>query len=156
MNWKVCGGKWPWINLRSYLRTCFVGLWGEKKKGTWKLNVRPPEQDTSMLTTWFQYLVHLIFLDLISLISVEVYKLRTSSLCNFIYPLVLSLLDLNIILTLNLSFSQRVSYQVSHPHKTTDKIIDLHIIISTFLDSRWKGNRFSTEQWQAVPHCNLL
>jgi len=46
---------------------------------------------------------------------------------------------------LNLSFSLNMRHQVWHPHKTTDKIIVLYILISIVFDSRLEHNIFCTE-----------
>ena len=74
---------------------------------------------------------HLILLDFITQTIVgEEYRSLSSSLCSFLHSLVTSsLLSLNILLnplfsyTLNLHSSLNVSNQVSHPYKTTGKII---------------------------------
>jgi hypothetical protein len=47
--------------------------------------------------------------------------------------------------TINLYSSVNVRDQVSHPYKTTGKIIDLYILIFTFLGSRREDKRFWTE-----------
>ena len=67
------------------------------------------------------------------------YRLLSSSLCSFLYSLVTSsLLDPNILLntlisnTLSLRSSLSVGDQVSHPYKTTGKIIVLYILIFNF------------------------
>ena len=71
----------------------------------------------------------------------EEYRSWSSSLCSFLHPpLTLSVLGTNILLntlfsnTLSLR-SSLVSDQVSHPHKTTGKIIVLYTVIFQFLDS---------------------
>jgi hypothetical protein len=96
------------------------------------------------------YPAHLILLALITLtILGEDYKPCSSSLCSFLQPPVTSsLLGQNIILstlfsyTLNLCSSLKVRDKVSHPYKTTGKIIVLCILIFTFLDSRREDKRF--------------
>jgi hypothetical protein len=80
---------------------------------------------------------HLILLDFITrtLLDKE-YRPFSSSLCNFLHsPVTSSFLVPNILLstlfsnTLNLRFSFNVSDQVSHPYRTTGKIIVLYILI---------------------------
>jgi len=60
------------------------------------------------------------------------------SLCSFLHsPVTLSLIGPNILLnTLSLHSSLNVSDQVSHPYKTTGKIIVLYLLIFKFLDSK--------------------
>ena len=80
---------------------------------------------------------YLILLDfMIRTILGEVYRELSSSLCNFLHsPVTPSLLGPNILLnilfsdTLSPCSSLNVSDQVSHPYKTTGKIIVLYILI---------------------------
>jgi hypothetical protein len=80
------------------------------------------------------------------------YNLWSSSLCSFLQPPVISFLFcphilLSILLSNTLSpcASPNVRDQVSHPYRSTGKIILLYIVIFTFLDSRREDKRFWTE-----------
>jgi hypothetical protein len=85
--------------------------------------------------TWPAYL---ILLGLIILITLsEEYKSRSSSLCGFLHPLVTSaLFGPNILLsilfqnTLSLYSSLNVRDQVSHPYRTTGKMLVLYTCIA--------------------------
>ena len=86
------------------------------------------------------HLIHLHFIT--RTILGEQYKSFSSSLCNLHHsPVTSSLLGPNILLntmfsnTLSILSSRNVSDQVSHPYKTTGKIIFLYILIFKFLDS---------------------
>jgi hypothetical protein len=78
----------------------------------------------------------------------EEYRSLSSSLCSFLYsPVISSLLGPNILLstlfsnTLSLRSSLSVGYQISHPYKTTGKIIFLYMC----LDSKLEDKRFCAE-----------
>ena len=85
-------------------------------------------------------LAHLILLDFITrTILGEEYRSLSSSICSFLHSSVTSsLLGPNILLntlfsnTLSLHSSLNVKDQVSHPYKTTGKIIVLYILIFKF------------------------
>ena len=100
---------------------------------------------------------HLILLDFISrTVLGEEYRTLSSELCSFLHsPVTSSLLGSNILLntifsnTLSVRSSLNVSDQISHPYKTTAKIIVLYILISKFLNNELKEKRFCTEWYQA-------
>ena len=99
---------------------------------------------------------HLILLDFITrTILGEDYKSFSSSLCNLLRsPVTSPFVGPNILL--NTMFSNTFSFlssrivrdQVSHPYKTTGKIIILYIyiLIFKFLDSNLEDKRFCTER----------
>jgi hypothetical protein len=96
---------------------------------------------------------HLILLDFICLIiSVYEDKLWSSPLCNFLHsPVISPLLVPSILLstlfsdTLSLCSSLNVRDQVSHPYKTTGRIMVFCILTFKFLHSRREGRRLWTE-----------
>ena len=73
----------------------------------------------------------------------EEYRSLSSTLCSFLHsPVTSSLLYQNILIntlfsdTLSLRSSLNVSDKISHPYKTTDKIIILYVLILKFFNSK--------------------
>ena len=107
---------------------------------------------------------HFILLDFITrTILAEKYRPLTSSLCSFLHsPVTSFLLSPNILLntlfsnTLSLRSSLSVSDHVSHPYKTTGKIVFLYILIFKCLDSKLENKIFCYEWQQAFPDFRLL
>ena len=122
----------------------------------WSLSLRFPHEDPTrplssrIRATCPAYLI----LDFIThTILGEEYRSLSSSLCSLLHsPITSSLLSpnslLNTIFSNILSFlsSLHVSDQVSHPCKTTGKIIVLCILIFKFLDNNVEDKRFCTER----------
>ena len=110
----------------------------------WSLSLRFPHQNLVHTSPFIRATcpVHLIRLDFITRTMLgEGYRSLSSSLCNFLHsPVTPPLLGPNILLntlfsnTLSLCSSLNVSDRVSHPYKTTGKIIVLYILIFKFLE----------------------
>jgi hypothetical protein len=98
---------------------------------------------------------HAILLGfMILIISGEDYMLRSSTSCSFYHPpTTSSLFGPNVLLstlfsnTLSLCSSLNVRDNVSHPHRTTGKIIILYILMFTFLYGTREDKSFWAE-WQ--------
>ena len=82
----------------------------------------------------------------------EQYRPLNSSLCSFLhYFAISSPLAPNILLNtlfsnnVSLPFSFKVNDQISHPYKTTCKIIVLYVLIFVPLDSKMEDKRFCAE-----------
>ena len=118
----------------------------------WFLSLRFPHQNlvyASVPPIRATCPAHLILLDFFTRIILgEEHRSLSSLLCSFLhYPVTSSLLGPNFILytlfsyTLNLCSSLHVKDQVSHPYKTTDKIIFLYILIFKFLGRKLEDKR---------------
>jgi hypothetical protein len=97
----------------------------------------------------YMYSSHLLLLDLITLIILEEYKLWSFSLGSFLQPTISSLLGpdiLSILFSNTLSLCSTLNFrdQISHPYRTTGKIIVSYICTFTILDKR-QVKRFWTE-----------
>ena len=93
----------------------------------------------------------------------EEYRSLSSSLCSFLHsPVTSSLLGPNIPLntlfsnTLSLRSSLNVSDQVSHPNKTTGKIIVLYIVMFMFLDNNNKYYYYYYHYYYYYCYCCCL
>ena len=115
----------------------------------WSLTLRFPHQYhvyASPLPIRATCPVNLIILAIITRkILGQAYRTLSTSLCSFLHsPVTSSLLSPNILLgtlfwnTLSLRSSLNVSDQVSHPYKTTSKVLILYIVNSKFSDIKPK------------------
>ena len=132
--------------LKIHLNIILTTMFGSSK---WSLSLRFPHQNpvyTFPLPHTCYVFCPSHFFDLITrTILGEVYRSWSSSLWRFLHsPVTSSLLGQNMLLstlfsyTLSLRSSLDVSNPVSHPYKTTDKIIVLYILIFNFWIANWK------------------
>jgi hypothetical protein len=116
--------------------------------------VSPPKPCTRLSSP--KYALHAPPISFFPILSPEQYWAITTDhsaphYVIFSTPITSSLLGPNILLntlfsnTPNLRSSLNMSDQVSHPFKTTSKIIVLYILILKFLDSKLEDKRFCTE-----------
>ena len=154
----------PFHFLKIHLNIILPAILGSFK---WSLTSRFPNHNpvyNSPIPIRATCPAYLILLDLITWrVFGEEYRSLSSSLRSFFHSLATSSLsDPNILLstlflnTLTLRFFLSVSDQVSHPYKTTSKIIILCILIFKFLYNKPEDKRFYIEWYQAFPDFNLL
>ena len=121
----------------------------------WSLSLKFPHKNpvyASTLPIRATCSAQLILLDLITRTILGEYRSLSSTLCSFLHsPVISPFLGPNILLstlfsnTLSLCSSFIVSDQVSHPYKTTGKILVLCILIFKFLNNKLEDKRFFTE-----------
>ena len=117
----------------------------------WSPSLMFPDQNLYMpllcpiRATCLAHLIHFITWTILG----EAYRSISSSLFSFLhYPVTLSLLGPNVLLStlfsniLSLHSSLSLSNEVSYPYKTTVKIMVLYIGIFIFLDSKLEDKRF--------------